>query len=98
MEWEQSLQPHQRTLHDLLMRTSKRVLRNIVDNETAVTDIAEVFSRDGEHVVESLLQRHESAYEDVFQDMDKKKKDLHTDLEKAAKRLKRERRRVQSMI
>jgi hypothetical protein len=98
LEWESSLQPHQRALHDLLLRTSKRVLRHVVDNETAVTDIAEVFSRDGEHIVNALQQQHDGAYEHVFQNMESKKKGLKKDLERTAKRLTMESKRIGSMI
>jgi hypothetical protein len=94
MEWETSLQPHQRALHDLLLRTSKRVMRHIVDNETGVTDIAETFAKDGEHVLNSLLQRHDGDYDAVFQDMESKKKGLRGELERAAKQMAEERQRV----
>lgn len=96
MEWEASLQPHQRTLHDVLMRTSKRVLRHIVDNETAVTDIAEIFGRDGEHVLHSLLQRHDHDYDVVFQDMQIKKNGLQQELHRAVNHLAKERRRIRA--
>jgi hypothetical protein len=98
MEWEASLQPHQRALHDLLLRTSKRVMRHIVDNETGVTGIAETFAKDGEHVLDSLLQRHDSDYNNVFQDMKGKKKILQRELERAAKQMADERRRINAMV
>jgi hypothetical protein len=44
IEWEAALQ---RDLHE---RTSKRVVCNLVDNETAVTDIADVLEEDGERL------------------------------------------------
>jgi hypothetical protein len=98
MEWEASLQPHQRALHDLLLRTSKRVMRHIVDNETGVTDIAETFARDGEHVLNSLLQRYDGDYDDVFQGMEGKKKDLQRELERAVKQMADERRGINALV
>ncbi|CAO2648982.1 Nn.00g099310.m01.CDS01 [Neocucurbitaria sp. VM-36] len=97
MDWEASLQPHQRAIHDLLIRTSKRVLRHIVDSETAVTDIAEIFARDGSHVLDTLRQRHHSDYDRIFQDMENKMKSLRRELERAAKDLSKERRRVSAV-
>ncbi|KAH7391857.1 hypothetical protein BKA66DRAFT_525520 [Pyrenochaeta sp. MPI-SDFR-AT-0127] len=97
IEWKASLQPHQCALHDLLLRTSKRVLRHIVDNETAVTDVAEVFARDGEHLLESLLKRHDREYDIVFQDMENKMKGLKRDLETSIKQLTKERRRLKAI-
>ncbi|KAF1845849.1 uncharacterized protein K460DRAFT_116217 [Cucurbitaria berberidis CBS 394.84] len=97
IEWEASLQPHQRAIHDLLIRTSKRVLRHIIDNETAVTDIAEIFVRDGEHVLNALLQRHDRDYDHVFHDMENKTKGLKKELERAAKNLLKERKRVDAI-
>jgi hypothetical protein len=98
MEWEASLQPHQRALHDLLLRTSKQVMCHIIDNETGVTDIADTFAEDGEHVLNSLLQRHDGDYDDVFQDMESKKKGLQRELERATKQMEDERERVHAMI
>ncbi|KAF2134168.1 hypothetical protein P153DRAFT_363152 [Dothidotthia symphoricarpi CBS 119687] len=97
LEWEASLEPHQRALHDLLIRASKRVLRHIVDNETAVADIADVFARDGYHLLNQLLERQESAYSQVFDDLNKKKADLTTELESVAKRLAKERKRIKAV-
>jgi len=98
MEWEASLNPHQRALHDVLIRTSKRVLRNIVDNETAVTDIAEIFERDGEHVISSLLQRHEREYKSVFNDMNVQGKSLQSELKAVSKELAKQRGHVRAMV
>jgi hypothetical protein len=98
MEWEANLQPHQRALHELLVRISKRVMRHIVDNETAVTDIAQIFARDGEHILNSLLQRHDSDYGIVFSNMVNKKKDLEKELEHAAKHIAIERIRVNAIV
>ncbi|KAF1945417.1 hypothetical protein EJ02DRAFT_42580 [Clathrospora elynae] len=97
MEWEANLQPHQRALHDLLIRTTKRVVRYIIDNETAVTDIVEIFARDGEHVLNSLVQRQGDDYNHVFEDLEGKRKGLRKELEIAAKQMAKEKQRVIAM-
>jgi hypothetical protein len=97
MEWEASLQPHQRALHDSLMRVSKRVLRHVVDNESAVTDIADVFESDGEHLLQDVLQRQNAACDELWQDMHTKKKKLQKDLETSARALARERKRISAL-
>jgi hypothetical protein len=94
MEWEASLQPHQRGLHDLMIRTSKRVMRHIIDNETSVDDIAETYAQDGEHVLSTLIQRHDTDYDHVFQGMESTKTTLRKDLERAARQMAKDRKRV----
>jgi hypothetical protein len=96
-EWEASLQPHQRALHDLLMRVSKRVLRHVVDNETAVTDIAETFATDGAHLLEKLLDKHDNDYKGRWKDLDVKKTALYDEMESSAKALASERKRVSAL-
>jgi hypothetical protein len=98
MEWEASLQPHQRSLHDSLMRVSKRVLRHVVDNETAVTDIADVYETDGEQVLQEVLARQNGACAELWRDMGAKKKRLQEDMESSVEVLVRERKRVGSIV
>jgi predicted ArsR family transcriptional regulator len=98
MEWEASLQPHQRSLHDSLMRVSKRVLRHVVDNETAVTDIADVYETDGEQVLQEVLARQNGACAELWRDMGAKKKKLQEDMESSVEVLARERKRVGSIV
>jgi hypothetical protein len=97
-EWEASLQPYQRALHDLLLRVSKRVLRHVVDNETAVTDIAETFATDGAHLLKNLLGKHEGEYKGLWKDLDAKKTALQEEMESSARALARERKRVAALI
>ncbi|EOA80719.1 hypothetical protein ACJQWK_09779 [Exserohilum turcicum] len=97
-EWEANLEPYQRDLHDLLVRTSKRVMRHIVDKESGLDEIVETFQSDGEHVVESLLRRHENEYKCIFTDMESKKTALRAELELAMKQVAEERRRVNGLV
>ncbi|KAI4679128.1 uncharacterized protein J4E88_006421 [Alternaria novae-zelandiae] len=94
MDWEASLQPHQRDLHELMIRTSKRVVQHIVCNETSVDDIAEMYAQDGEHVLSTLIKRHDTDYEDVFQGMESTKGELRKELQRAAKQMAKDRERV----
>lgn len=97
MEWEASLQPHQRALHDLLIRVSKRVLRHIVDHETAVTDIADVFASDGDFVLNEVVQRHKRQSAELWKDMEQKKRTLRKEMEAVARELIDQRKRVADM-
>jgi hypothetical protein len=96
-EWEATLQPHQRALHDMLMRVSKRVLRNVVDNETAVTDIADVYANDGEHLVNELLQRQDGECKELWDDMSCNKTTLKKEMTESLKALARERKRISAL-
>jgi len=97
MEWEATLQPHQRDMHDLLMRVSKRVLRHVVDNETAVTDIADVYANDGEHYVNELLQRQETECKQLWNNMNDNKSALKNEMGDSLTALAKERKRIGSV-
>ncbi|KAH4005021.1 hypothetical protein HBI55_125860 [Parastagonospora nodorum] len=97
MEWEATLQPHQRDMHDLLMRVSKRVLRHVVDNETAVTDIADVYANDGEHYVNELLQRQETECKQLWNNMNGNKSALKNEMGTSLAALATERKRIGSV-
>ncbi|KAH7072941.1 hypothetical protein BKA63DRAFT_446111 [Paraphoma chrysanthemicola] len=98
LEWEASLQPHQRALHDLLIKVSNRVLRHIVDNETAAADIAGDFANDSQHLLHEVLKRHNAAYAEVREDMETKRTTLRKELQKSAKSLAKERKRVSAVV
>ncbi|KAF2185137.1 hypothetical protein K469DRAFT_688338 [Zopfia rhizophila CBS 207.26] len=91
MEWEASLQPHQRAIGDQLTRISRRILRHIVDNETAVNDIVEQYAKDGERLLTLLLEEHKENLNTLFEGIDEQKDGLRGELTELAKRLVRER-------
>jgi hypothetical protein len=91
MEWEASLQPHQRSVHDQLMRISKHVVRHVVHKETAVDDIAEMYAKDGEHLLNRLVERHSGEFESMLKGVEKRKDTMRDEYEGLAKRLMRER-------
>ncbi|CAN9427747.1 unnamed protein product [Alternaria alternata] len=97
IKWEASLQPHQRNLNEVLIRTSKRVMLHIVNNETSVTDIAEMYAKDGDHVLNTLIQRHDTDHTQVFQEMENTKASLRKELERSAKQMAKDRRRFSTI-
>ncbi|OWY48080.1 hypothetical protein AALT_g10525 [Alternaria alternata] len=97
IQWEASLQPHQRNLNEVLIRTSKRVMRHIVNNETGVTDIAEMYAKDGDHLLNTLVQRHDTDHTQIFEEMENTKTNLRGELERAAKQMVKDRRRFSTI-
>ena len=87
IEWEQ----HQRRLHEQSMSTSKQVVRSIVANETAVTDIANVFAEDGERLVDLDLERQCSESAEAFQELASMKQDLLKELTETSEHLRQQR-------
>lgn len=96
MEWEASLEPHQRDLHEQMLRTSKRVVRHIVDNETAVTDISDAFADDGERLLGLFIERQSDESAKAFRELAARKEDLLKELTDASKALKRHRKQVKA--
>ncbi|KAF2630575.1 hypothetical protein BU25DRAFT_418948 [Macroventuria anomochaeta] len=97
LEWEAALQPHQRALHEQMLRTTKRVMRHIVDNETAVIDIADMFADDGERLLGLLLERQSNESAVVFQELASKRQDLLRELSDASKNLKAQRKQIRAI-
>lgn len=97
LEWEAALQPHQRALHEQLLHTSKRVVRHIVDNETAVTDITNVFADDGERLLGLLVERQSDESAASFQELKSKRHDLLQELSNASKNLKAQRKHIKAI-
>ncbi|KAF2993311.1 hypothetical protein E8E13_000621 [Curvularia kusanoi] len=96
IEWEAALQPHQRNLHDQLLRTSKQVVRHIVDNETAVTDVADAFAEDGERLVDMALERQCEQSAKAFQELAGKKQELLKEFTAASEHLRLQRQQAEA--
>lgn len=90
MEWEASLQPHQRPMAEQLLRISRRVVRHVIDNETAVSDIVVTYDNDSQHLLRSLHDRHEGEFGKAYGDVKKKKTAMRREFEGLAKSLDRE--------
>lgn len=97
LEWEAALEPHQRALHQQLLRTSKRVVRHIVDNETAVTDITEAFAEDGERVLDLMLKRQGVEHAEALENLANKQQELLKALCDTSKSLKAQRRQAKTV-
>jgi hypothetical protein len=94
MEWEASLKPHQRDLNTQLLRVSNRVMRHIVDSESAVDEIADTYAQDGERSLDLLLQGHEKEFEAARKEVKRRKARIGRASEKALKEIRRERESV----
>jgi hypothetical protein len=81
----------------VLIRTSKRVMRHIVNNETSVTDIVEMYAKDGDHLLNTLIQRHNTDHTQVFEEMENMKTNLRGELERAAKQMAKDRKRFSTI-
>lgn len=97
LEWEAALQPHQRNFQEQLLRISKRVARHIVDNETAVTDITDVFAADGEHLLDRLVDRQGAESAEAFDELESKKQNLLGEFSNVSKNLKAQRKRIRAI-
>lgn len=97
LEWEAALQPHQRALHEQLLRTSKRVMRHIVDNETAVTDIADVYAADGERLLNLLVEKQSQEFTEAFEELKNKSNDILKELSDTSRSLKSKRRQIRDV-
>jgi hypothetical protein len=94
-EWEASLQPYQRDLKDELLRVSSRVLQHIVDNESAVNDIADTYTKDGQHSLQLLFEKHEQEFNTMHKDIKQKKAKMNKATEKALLKLRKERQNIE---
>ncbi|KAF2708557.1 hypothetical protein K504DRAFT_455531 [Pleomassaria siparia CBS 279.74] len=90
MDWEQTLKPHLRPIHEQLLRLSEHVVRHIEDKETALDGIADEYAEDGEHIINSLVQRHSGAFESTLVAVEQKKHVARDEYERFAKRMSQE--------
>jgi len=97
MEWEASLLPHQRNLQDQLLRVSKRVVRHIVDSETAVVDITDTYAADGQHMLRTLVGNHTKDLEAMQEDVQKRRRRVKTASQRFLSSLKAEQDKVRTL-
>ncbi|KAK5162388.1 hypothetical protein LTR16_012272, partial [Cryomyces antarcticus] len=76
MEWEASLNPQQRNIIDVLARISHRLVRHLIDEETAVADIATDYERDGTQLIENMQRAHRQEYDAWTAEFESRKKSL----------------------
>jgi hypothetical protein len=87
LEWENSLQPHQRAIGDQLICISRRLLRHIVDNETAVRGVSETYHMDGNHLLQNFHKQHGSEPETVLDKIKEKKLSMKSEFHDLARQL-----------
>ncbi|KAH7132482.1 hypothetical protein B0J11DRAFT_427358 [Dendryphion nanum] len=93
MEWEATLEPHQRSVGEQLVRVSRRLMRHIVDAETAVDDMAKTYHEDGEHLIANLVNKNREHFDQTLRSIQEKKTSMRAEFEKIAKELSEEKKR-----
>ncbi|KAK5164109.1 uncharacterized protein LTR77_010200 [Saxophila tyrrhenica] len=78
--WRNALLPHQMNLFDELVNVAHRVVRHLVDQETAVTDIVEDYQRRGVQLVEQMERSHVAQHEKFVASLQERKKRLRKEL------------------
>ncbi|KAK5148995.1 hypothetical protein LTR04_000214 [Oleoguttula sp. CCFEE 6159] len=89
MEWEASLNPQQRNIIDVLARISHRLVRHLIDEETAVADIATDYERDGTQLIENMQRAHRQEYDAWTAEFESRKKSLAGEFAAPEMRLRR---------
>lgn len=87
MEWEASLQPHQRAVADMLTRISRRLVRHLVDSETALRDIIADYERDGLELIANLAEEHLIDHATCFEKIEAQRAAMGKEFREIAKRL-----------
>jgi Skp family chaperone for outer membrane proteins len=82
-------------LKDELLRVSNRVLQHIVDNESAVNDIVETYTQDGQHSLQLLFESHEQEFNTMHKDVKQKKAKMNKATEQALLKLRKERQNIE---
>lgn len=93
MEWEASLQPHQRAVADMLTRISRRLVRHLVDSETALRDIIADYERDGLELIANLAEEHSINHAACFEKIEAQRAAMGKEFREVAKRLEQARAR-----
>ena len=87
-DWRNTLKPHQAHLFDSLLIASHRLVRHMVDSETAHRDIVADYRRQGEIVVTELERAHAREFQQYATGMLERKKAAADGLASLGKRLK----------
>jgi len=89
-DWRNTLAPHQTHLFDSLVIASHRLVRHMVDSETANRDIVSDYRRQGEIVVAELERAHATEFQKYASGMQDWKKRAADELTSHAKRLRQD--------
>ncbi|KAI9697683.1 MAG: hypothetical protein M1836_004633 [Candelina mexicana] len=82
-EWQALLQPHQRRTVDVLRSITTRLVRHLVDQETAMTDMAQDYLRNGITLIDALEKHQTGDIARIQEGIDRTKAELARDLEQA---------------
>ncbi|KAK8197298.1 uncharacterized protein BKA78DRAFT_305633 [Phyllosticta capitalensis] len=87
MDWEERLKPHQQNYASALSRVSQRLVRHLIDQETAIEDIVVAFQQDGNNLIDELERAHEEEFELERDTVIKAKTELQSMLERMSVKL-----------
>ena len=86
--WRNALQPHQMDLFDELVAVSHKLVRHLVDQETAVESIKDHYRRCGLRIIEQMEATHAKQHQKDVHALKERKKRLKKELVECDKRLK----------
>ncbi|KAF2749614.1 hypothetical protein M011DRAFT_474973 [Sporormia fimetaria CBS 119925] len=88
-EWEASLKPHQREYGARVTRVVRRVLRHVVDSETAVDEVVKTYAEDGQKLIDELAERHREEYAAKSAEVQAQRQEVRREFLRRAEKLKR---------
>jgi len=86
--WRSALQPYQLNLFDELVIVSHRLMRSLIDRETASNEVVDDYRRRGTNLVEQMEQAHAQQYQLYVQELGQRKKRLRRELNKCSGQIK----------
>ena len=87
-EWRNALQLHQANFFDKLVIVSHRVVRDLVEKETAVRDVVDDYGRQGLALVEQMELDHAKEYQRFAENLQLRKKQLRQEYIECSEKLK----------
>ena len=85
--WRTALQPHQMNVFDGLVMVSHKLVRHLVDCETAAKDLVDDYRRKGEMVVEQMERSHAAKYQKCMDKLKLRKRQLRSEYKSCNKLL-----------
>ncbi|KAI7488349.1 hypothetical protein KC351_g2034 [Hortaea werneckii] len=85
--WRNALQPYQVDLFDELVTVSHRLMRSLIDRETAASEVVEDYRRRGTRLVAQMEGTHSLLYKEHMDGLMQRKKKLRKELEKCSDQL-----------
>ncbi|KAK7558621.1 hypothetical protein IWX49DRAFT_553776 [Phyllosticta citricarpa] len=96
MDWEASLKPHQQNLSFILSRISERLVRHLIDSETAIEDVVAAYEHDGMQLIELMEQVHKEEYQRERGAVTKARTELSSVLERIDGKVRKDKKRYES--